>query len=162
MKKVLLTFAFGVLAAFSASAECRTGFWFNVPENSSTKVVINKGVLFGIPLAEAKIVHGSALAICGTFVHQMQGFQGSLLGMTETDALNRGCQLSFVNFVEDLMSEKAVQVGLYNQSGKNGIQVGLVNNNFDNAKIQVGLVNINENGLFPVMIFVNFSKDFFD
>ena len=162
MKKTLLILVFSVCAACSAFAECKLGFWFDVPRDSSTKIVLEKGVLFGLPLAEARSVRGSALAVCGTFIHQMRGFQGTLFGMTKADSFKGGCQLSFANFADDSMASSAVQVGLYNQSGKDGIQIGLVNNNADNAKFQVGLVNINDDGLFPFMILVNFSRDFFD
>ena len=79
--------------------------------------------------------------------------------MTKADEFEKGCQLAAVNFANEV--DKAVQVGAYNQSAKDGIQVGFVNNCKNNAKVQVGLVNINKNGLFPVMIFVNFSKDLF-
>jgi len=54
-----------------------------------------------------------------------------------------------------------LQWGFYNQSGENGIQIGVINQGKNNASFQLGLININKNGLLPVMIFVNLGKDIF-
>ena len=70
--------------------------------------------------------------------------------------------LAFVNMHKGQHGDFALQWGFYNQSAENGVQIGVLNNGQNNATFQLGLININKNGLLPVMIFVNFGKDLFD
>ena len=55
-----------------------------------------------------------------------------------------GIQISFVNLIKKHVSEAAVQLGIVNYSTGN--------------TLQIGLVNINKDGLLPVMILFNLSK----
>ena len=157
MKKVLLVLA-AALTSLTLAAEANFGFWMDAPKgNSSTSV---KGVSFGLPISNIKNIKGAQISIFCSFAKDAKGFQGAI-GMNKAKEFDAGCQLAAVNFADEL-DDSAVQVGAYNQSRKDGIQVGFVNNCRNSAKVQVGFVNINKNGLFPVMIFVNFDKDLFD
>ena len=159
MKKLILSLALSLLGATAVFAEAKCGFWYDAPEGIGSKSV--KGAAFGIPVGDFKNVDGAQISILGSQAQKVKGFQGSIV-LNKMAVHRGGCQFGIVNFVTDSIEKKGAQVGFYNQSARGGIQVGFVNNGRDNSWLQVGLVNINEDGLFPVMIFVNFDKDFFD
>ena len=157
MKRVALICLLAVAGLFTAAADDEFGFgvWFN-----SSRSNID-GVGLGVPVIGNRKTEGASLALCGNKVHNMEGFQLALLGFNYADRLE-GVQLSFINMLNRQCGDFALQLGFYNQSAENGIQIGFLNNAKDNASFQLGLININKNGLLPVMIFVNFDKDFFD
>ncbi len=160
MKKALLTLAaaFAALAFTAAAGEPVVGFWTDAPKGVSSKEI--HGVGFGIPLCNVKNAHGAELSlICSMTKGDLHGFTWAWIGMTKVGGQHTGLQLSFINFMGS--ADSGVQLGLYNQSEKHGVQLGFINNGRNNSTFQFGLVNINEKGLLPVMIFVNFGKDFF-
>ena len=134
------------------------GFWFNNPSKVKRSDV---DVAIGLPVFDGRELDGAALALCGSKFKKADGFQGTLIGFNSADTLE-GIQLSFVNFINRSVSDWAVQLGFFNHSAKNGVQIGFINNCQNNAPFQFGLVNINKKGLLPFMIFVNFGKDLFD
>lgn len=74
----------------------------------------------------------------------------------------RGVQLGLANLITQREDGFSVQIGTCSQCRRKGIQIGLINNGLDNTTFQPGLININKNGILPVMIFVNFASDLFD
>ncbi len=150
---------FTTFAVFADESSVLAGFWFNTPKKVKSSQV--EGVAVGLPVFDGNDLEGAGLSLIGSRFREVEGFQGSLLGFTKAGKLS-GLQLSFANLVDGNALDEGVQIGVYNQSRRGGIQIGLVNNCRNNALVQVGLVNINKNGLFPVMIFVNFDRDLFD
>ena len=150
---------FTTFAVFADESSVMAGFWFNTPRKARSSQV--EGVAFGLPVFDGNDLEGAGLSLIGSRFREVEGFQGTLIGFTRTGELS-GLQLSFANLVDGNAGDEGVQIGIYNQSRRGGIQIGLVNNCQNNAKVQVGLININKNGLFPVMIFVNFDRDMFD
>lgn len=161
MKKTIIAVMVAFAAIFSVSADDGFGFgvWFDVPGNISGKSI--DGIGLGIPVIANAQTEGASLALCGNNVQDMEGFQFALIGFNYAKALE-GVQLSFINMFRRQSGDFALQWGFYNQAGENGIQVGFINNGKNNATFQLGLININKNGLLPVMIFVNFGKNLFD
>ena len=163
MKK--MRFFAAIIAIFTTFAVCAdekdamVGFWFNTPKKAKSCDV--GGIAGGLPIYDGDELEGVGLSIFGSRFRDVEGFQGTLIGFTQTKLLT-GLQLSFANLVDGTARDGGVQIGAYNQSRRGGIQIGLVNNCQDNAIVQVGLVNINKNGLFPVMFLVNFDRDLFD
>ena len=161
-KSRLFAVVFAVFAIFTVCADesnVMAGFWFDSPRSVKGRSV--EGLAIGLPVYDGNEVEGATLSLIGSRLREVDGFQGTLIGFTKTKLLS-GAQLSFANFVDSNARDEGVQIGLYNQSRRGGIQVGLINNCQDNASVQVGLVNVNKNGLFPVMLFVNFDRDIFD
>lgn len=160
MKLKIAMFALMALCSVCAVAEedgVKVGFWFDAPAGISKETV--KGVSFGIPVCSMNRIRGAELSLIGSATNYVRGFQYAWIGFNRAKTL-RGCQLAFVNLIEEREDKGGVQVGFYNQCARRGIQIGFINNNRNNAKFQFGLVNINENGWLPVMIFVNFGKSF--
>lgn len=158
--KILLAVlaAIGICGMVSAASQVtlQVGFWFDVPQSISQSTV-NGGASFGLPVSAGWRVKGAELSLLASASQEIDGFQYALLGYNSTRTLY-GCQLSFLNFVKDGIPATGVQIGLYNQSRSGGWQFGLVNNCWNNARFQLGLVNINTNGWLPVMILVNFAR----
>ena len=146
---------------FNLMADDGAGFgvWFNVPKNISAKNI--DGIGLGLPVIANNTTEGASLALCGNNVQKMDGFQFALFGFNYARSLE-GAQLAFINMCRAQHGEFALQWGFFNQSGENGIQIGVLNHGKNNATFQLGLININKNGLLPVMIFVNFGRNLFD
>ncbi len=162
MKKflsALFIIAMTSVGAFAGEKTFGAGVWFDCPKSISNQEV--EGLALGIPVIANKEVEGASLALCGNHSKKVSGFQGALIGFNYAKSLY-GAQIAFANFQEGQHDDCAVQLGFYNQAAENGVQFGFINKADDNATFQLGLININKNGLFPVMIFVNFGKDFFD
>ena len=161
MKKIFV--ACLVIAACVCNSAADDGFgfgvWFDVPSRIGSKSV--EGIGLGIPVMANSKTEGASLALCGNNVQKMEGFQFALFGFNYAKRLE-GVQLAFVNMFRSQHDEFALQWGFYNQAGENGVQIGFLNNGQNNAAFQLGLININKNGLLPIMIFVNFGRDLFD
>ena len=157
----MIGLAFACAAIFSLRADdgAGCGVWFDVPKNISGKSI--DGIGIGLPLIANQSTEGASLALCGNNVQKMEGFQFALFGFNYARSLE-GAQIAFVNMCRAQHGEFALQWGFFNQSGENGIQVGVLNHGKNNASFQLGLININKNGLLPVMIFVNFGRNLFD
>ena len=157
MKKTLITTLLSLCAVFTLSAgePVAAGIWFNSTADNV------EGVGFGLPIIGTESTAGASLAFCGNHTEKMDGLQFSFFGFNFAESLE-GVQLSLVNIQEEQHGDFALQWGLYNQSGENGIQVGFINNASNNASFQLGFININKNGLLPVMLFINFGSDIFD
>lgn len=160
MKKLIFALMLTATVAFSVFADegFAYGFWFESPKDVKTKSV--DGIALGIPVISFRNLSGASLAICGNDTKKTSGFEFAFLGFNRAESLE-GVQLAFVNLQDGQHGDFSFQMGAYNQAGKNGIQLGFINNGKDNATFQFGLININKNGLLPVMIFVNFGKDLF-
>ena len=143
------------LASAVAGEAFGYGIWFDASENNI------EGLGLGLPVIGNNSTEGASLALCGNNVKRMEGFQFAFLGFNYAKSME-GAQLAFVNMLEGQHGDFALQWGFYNQSAKNGVQIGFLNNAQDNATFQLGLININKNGFFPIMIFVNFGKNLFD
>ena len=83
--------------------------------------------------------------------NQVKGFQTAAF-VRATDVV--GVQLGAVNMTQ---SVNGVQVAFYNQAEQlHGLQLGFINYAREiNQGLQIGLLNIAENGYLPVMVFVN-------
>ena len=168
MKKMFLTLVALTAFAYNSFADdlfdleedsFGFGVWFDYPEKIEKKDIEGLGI--GLPVISCRDLEGASLALCGNKGKEVSGVQLACLGFNIAESLS-GVQLSFVNIQERQHDDFALQIGAYNQSGKNGIQLGFINHGKNNAAFQLGLININKNGFFPVMIFVNFGKDLFD
>ena len=161
MKKAIVIMLAAVCTVFSAVAGDGFGFgvWFDQPAGIGSKDI--DGIALGLPVVANDETEGASLALCGNNTQKMEGLQFTLLGFNYAKSIE-GVQLSFINMLRKQHGEFAMQWGFYNQSGENGIQIGMINNGQDNATFQLGLININKNGLLPIMVFVNFGKNLFD
>ena len=161
MKKFLAAVFAAVMTIACVSADdgfC-LGVWFDVPGNIAGKSI--EGIGLGLPVVANRSTEGASLAFCGNNQQKMEGLQFALFGFNYARSLE-GVQLGFVNMHRGQHGDFAMQWGFYNQSAENGVQIGFCNNASNNATFQLGLININKNGLLPIMIFVNFGKDLFD
>ena len=161
MKKMMLALLIAGFCGLNLSANdgFGCGVWFNLPKKVSSSSI--DGIGLGLPVIANAKTHGASLALCGNNVQKMDGLQFALIGFNYARTIE-GVQLGFINMLRAQHGKYALQWGFYNQSGENGIQIGCINNGQNNATFQLGLINLNKNGLLPVMIFVNFGKDFFD
>ncbi len=155
MKKFAIVFAFIFAFALFADEGAGVGIWF---DSNKSKI---EGIGLGLPVIKNSETEGASLALCGNHIGKMEGFSFAFLGFNYAARLE-GMQLAFVNIHDGQDGDIALQWGFYNQSARKGVQIGFINNGENDAIFQLGLININKNGLFPVMIFVNFSKNFFD
>ena len=132
------------------------GFWYHAPARIQKQKVT--AVAFGIPVYNGYSVKGASLSIIGNHSRYVNGFQFPLYGYNVADNII-GAQLGFVNIINNPVKRKpAFQIGFYNQSPGRVFQFGWVNNGQDNAKLQIGLININKNGWLPFMVFFNFGR----
>lgn len=161
MKKIFVLCVMFACALLPAVADdgFGLGVWFDVPGRIGSKSI--EGIGLGLPVIANSKTEGASLALCGNNVQKMEGFQFALFGFNYARSIE-GVQIGFVNMPRSQHDEFALQWGFYNQSGENGVQVGFLNNAQNNATFQLGLININKNGLLPIMIFVNFGRDLFD
>ena len=160
MKKICIALFAMFAMTFSVLADesFALGFWFDAPKGiASTEV---EGIALGVPVISCGNLEGAVLAICGTHTKRMEGLAFAWLGFNYAKSLE-GIQLAFVNLQDGQHGDFSLQIGAYNQSAENGVQLGFINNARDNATFQFGFININKNGLLPAMIFVNFGRDFF-
>lgn len=66
--------------------------------------------------------------------------------------------LGFINVSQD---RSLVDIGLYNYAATAYFQLGFINATENLEGLQIGLINYAENGVFPVLPFVNFRKDLY-
>ncbi|MBE6381236.1 MAG: hypothetical protein E7047_09945 [Lentisphaerae bacterium] len=161
MKKIFIACVLGLACMLQLAADdgFGLGVWFDVPNRIGSKSI--EGIGLGLPVIANSQTEGASLALCGNNVQKMEGFQFAWLGFNYARSLE-GVQLAFVNMQRKQHGDFALQLGFYNQAGENGVQLGFLNNAHNNATFQLGLININKNGLLPIMIFVNFGRDLFD
>ena len=157
MKKIVLSALVACCCLLNAAAGEAFGYgiWF---DTSASNI---EGVGLGLPVIGNSSTEGASLALCGNNVKKMEGFQFAFIGFNYAKSIE-GAQLAFVNMHEGQHGDFALQWGFYNQSAENGVQIGFLNNALNNATFQLGLININKNGLLPIMVFVNFGKNLFD
>lgn len=161
MKKIyaVMILFLAVMSVFAAEKGVTAGFWYNCPQKSS-RTDIN-GLGLGVPIMANKDMNGVSVALLGNHSGKVNGFQWALIGFNYAETLY-GTQLALANIAKGNSNDCVVQIGAYNKSAENGIQIGLVNDADNNAKFQLGLLNFNKNGLLPFMVFINFSNDLFD
>ena len=160
MKKIIVALVLCVAGAFNLAAAdgFGAGVWFDIPVQVTHKSI--NGVGLGVPVIANASTEGASLALCGNNVQKMTGVQFAMFGFNYARTLE-GVQVAFINMCRAQHGDFALQWGFFNQSGENGIQIGVINHGQNNASFQLGLININKNGLLPVMIFVNLGKDIF-
>lgn len=108
------------------------------------------GIDFGIGSDSASVT-GVQLDFIYAKAEKVTGVQTALVANADHVT---GAQLGYVNLSHNLVS--GVQFGLYNQAEElHGLQLGFVNNVKTINGLQIGLVNIAQNGWFPVMVLVN-------
>ena len=161
MKKFTVILVAMAVLSLNAMADtgCGWGVWFDVPKSVSNTDV--DGIGLGLPLIANRSTEGLSLALIGNNVQKLEGLQFAFFGFNYAKTME-GAQVGFVNLNRGQHGDCAVQIGCFNQSGKNGVQLGFINNGKDNATFQLGFLNINKNGLLPVMIFINFGTGLFD
>lgn len=168
MKKlaVILALALAAAPAFAGTGALKLSLWDKiavaVPNNthevtgldfgigSTTDVV--KGVQLDILFAQTTYeMKGVSLSWIINMANEMTGVQGALFAKAENMT---GVQFGLVNFANK--SATGVQWGFYNQAEyMHGLQLGFVNYARTIDGLQIGLLNIAENGWFPAMILVN-------
>ena len=170
MKKIVLVFLF-VLMAFPALAGSQNGIvklslWdqlaLAVPNNKEdvtgldfgigSKTTAVTGLQWDLVWAETTYeLKGVSCAWIVSMANKMQGFQTAAF-VKANDII--GAQFGVVSLAN---SVNGVQVGFFNQTDYlHGLQLGFVNYARDvDRGLQVGLLNVAENGYVPVMIFVN-------
>ena len=160
MKKMLLAglLVFSSVLLSAAEESFQVGFWFGVPAETVRSDV--EGIKLGIPVSsgEGKVAGAELSILCSATKH-LTGFQWAWFGLTSTNDL-KGVQLSFLNLSNRL--SEGLQLGILNHSAKRGFQWGLINHRSNNARFQLGLINVNKDGWLPIMIFVNFGKGTFE
>lgn len=161
MKKLLMITLLSLCATVAVHADeaAAVGFWFNAPSGIGSTSVDGLGI--GLPILANHNLRGASLALCGNDSAKTSGAQLVLFGYNRAQSLF-GLQFGMINFLEKQHDDFALQLGLYNQSSENGVQLGFINNGRNNATLQLGLININKGGLLPVMIFINLGSGLFD
>ncbi|MCP4179996.1 MAG: hypothetical protein GY756_19720 [bacterium] len=92
------------------------------------------------------------------FVSLTKYVRGAQVAIYSQGDVVHGGQAALVNVNKDVIG---AQVGIYNGTdvmGK-GAQVGIVNNAKASDAIQIGIINIMDNGFLPVFPFFNFPRD---
>lgn len=131
----------GAVAADEAKADI--GVWTNVPAGIENKSIT--GVRFGLPCSISNgTVKGAELSIFFSGTRNAEAFKFAWIGATWAETLKGGA-LACVNIAEERLA--GIQVGAVNLSGKGGFQLGFFNNCDDDAKFQLGLININKKRL---------------
>ena len=107
-----------------------------------------------VSFGEGGYVIGADLGLFASMTHYVRGAQVALYSQ---GLVMQGGQVSLVNINKNV---RGAQVGIYNGTDimEHGAQVGIVNNAKKSDAIQIGLVNIMENGFLPVFPFFNFPK----
>ena len=111
-------------------------FWYDTPTSSNTNYTY--GVKGGAPFGVGAPVYGLEASVLGSLSDFVDGVQTSLV-VTKGKEVN-GLQFSIVNMVERLC----------------GLQLGVLNI-ADDATVQIGILNFNENGILPVLPVINFN-----
>ena len=160
MKKILLltVAVFTLTFPLAADDPIGLGILFSLPE-ATTKQHI-RGLGIGLPIIANEQTKGLSLALCGNHTQYATGVQATFFGYNYAKSFY-GVQLSFLNVQKEQHGDFATQVGFVNLADENGVQLGFVNVANNNATFQFGLINVNNGGLLPIMIFVNFGKNFF-
>ena len=156
MMKKMMTLLCAVLMGAALSVSADVGYWFDYPAEMTAANV--DGCRFGLPVSSGTgLVDGAELSILLAGTRQINGLQLTLLGLNCASAV-KGTQVAGLNIATRELD--GAQVGVFNHSAKGGWQFGLINCCSDDATFQLGLVNYNENGWFPVTVLVNFGSDF--
>lgn len=159
MKKIYLA-ALLILSGLALRAtEVDYGMFAGVPDSIDRSIV---GIRFGLPCSISRgFVEGAELSLCYSATRNVDGFKFALLGVNSGERLD-GAALALVNFTD--IELEGVQIGLCNSAGnaEDGIQIGLFNCSSDRAGLQIGLLNYNKNGWFPLLPLVNFANDLDD
>ncbi len=162
MKKVMIALVLAVFTALpvlATESSFALGVWYDCPENIGTTDV--EGLCVGVPLIANGEVEGASVALIGNRSREVSGLQFALIGFNFAESLY-GIQLGLLNFQGGQHDDFTAQLGFYNQAEENGLQLGFINNSRNNATFQLGFININKRGFFPVMLLVNFGSDLFD
>lgn len=160
MKKITLIVVFAVCAVLSMQLQAgdilpfQAGYWFNYPAETDNSQV--DGLKLGLPICSGYgSVEGMELSIICSATQNISGLQWSFIGANTCRELN-GTQLGLLNVVSG--KTEGGQIGIINIAKHvAGIQLGLINS----AKhgLQLGMININEDGWLPVCILFNFSVE---
>lgn len=158
MKKIVLMIFFVVCTLCTVQLQAdgiavfQPGYWFDFPENTANSKV--DGLKLGLPICSGQgSVDGVELSFFCSATDKIGGLQWSLIGVNSCKELH-GTQLGLFNVSTG--NTEGEQVGLVNITDHlAGLQLGIVNS----AKhgLQLGLININDDGWLPVFILFNFS-----
>ena len=125
-----------------------TGIDFGIGSKTDTVTGVQMDLIFAQTEYELK---GASFAWIINLANEVYGAQFGLLSKAENST---GAQLGFVNISNRAIS--GVQFGFFNQAEYvHGAQVGFVNYARTIEGLQVGILNIAENGWFPAMVLVN-------
>lgn len=168
MKKLAILAA-ALMAAMPAAAQTgalKLSLWDKIAIATPANTQEIKGLDFGIGSKSAAVtgvqldflfaqteyeLRGVSMAWIINLANDVYGAQAGLL--TKAENLT-GAQLGFVNMANH--GATGVQFGLFNQAEYiHGAQIGFVNYAKTIEGLQVGILNIAENGWFPAMVFVN-------
>lgn len=168
MKKLAILAA-ALMAAMPAAAQSgalKLSLWDQIAIATPANTQEIKGLDFGIGSKSASVtgvqldllfaqteyeLRGVSMAWIINLANDVYGAQVGLL--TKAENLS-GAQLGFVNMANH--SATGVQFGLFNQAEYiHGAQIGFVNYAKTIEGLQVGILNIAENGWFPAMVLVN-------
>lgn len=83
-----------------------------------------------------------------------RGFNGAFVNLVHT--MKNGANVAFVNIVDDY---SMVDVGGLNTSARSSVQLGFVNVTRRIEGLQLGFINVADNGFMPVFPFFNFPKN---
>lgn len=170
MKKLVLALALTMAAAWPAAAATtgalKLSLWNEIAIATPDNIHEIEGVDFGIGssadavtglqwdlvFSETKYeLTGASFAWVINLANNVRGAQFALLTKAEQV---QGAQLGFLNMAQSSIT--GVQFGLLNQAEYvHGVQLGFVNYTKTIYGLQIGLLNIAENGWLPTMIFVN-------
>lgn len=168
MKKLLIL-ALALFAACPAAAEpgiFKLSLWDKTAIASPDRVSVFEPIPKSIPVMSCMLsgvqldlifaqteyeLKGVSFAWIINLANDVYGAQFGLLAKAENIA---GAQFGFVNMSNREIS--GLQFGLFNQAEYiHGAQIGFVNYARTIEGLQVGILNIAENGWFPAMVLVN-------
>ena len=169
MKKLFILFALLIAASSAFAADdgvIKLSLWDQMavaaPNNKHDVTGLDFGIgsktdsVTGLQLdliwAETNYqLKGVSSAWLVNMANQVKGFQTAAF-VKATDVV--GVQLGAVNMTQSI---NGAQIAFYNQAEQlHGLQLGFINYAREiNQGLQIGLLNIAENGYLPVMVFVN-------
>lgn len=117
-----------------------------------------KGVNLGlINYNNAYPVSGLEFALLGSITENVRGLELSTLFNNNLEF--QGFGMSVFNNAENLSG--GAQIGIVNKADNfySGLQLGILNIGSGTLGVQVGLINIMDNGFLPVFPFFNFSNN---
>jgi hypothetical protein len=140
----------------SNSSPFRLCFWPGVwhwPKNVNIY-----GISLGLPVTynNSDTVAGVDAALGVSMSNKVQGVRFSFLLNNGKDS--NGLEGACVNLSKNY---GGVSLGIFNQAAEKSemLQLGLINQSSDSKGVQIGLINLMDNGFLPIFPFINFGFD---